>query len=344
MPSVDAGALVAAGATDVQAEPAVVAEPRVVARKEVASGERVIGATASDDTAPAAISPGTTEAVKPQRAADRPKPVKQKPTRKILPGDLICGECGEGNPPARKFCSRCGTPLTTAQVATTSWWRKLIPHRKRKQLGAGARPWKASDGTQKRRRGIGGFFAAAFVKLRPIIAVAVLLAGVVYGFSPDLREKVNTAVGDAKESVMSRIQKTYSPTAPIEVAATSEVPESPVSNAIDSNTITSWIAPGTDPEPAMVVRFDEPIDLARVKIWNGAAVGFKEHARVSDIHFVFDTGQSFDLALDDLPDGKDYEIKNGGGVREVEVHIVGTHTSLETTDVGLSEIEFLVQR
>jgi hypothetical protein len=315
-------------------------EPRVVAKKTVAAGERVVG----DAQATSAVSPGSTEAVKPQRTADRPKPVKQKPSRKILPGDLVCGECGEGNPPSRKFCSRCGTTLAAAAVATMAWWRKLVPRRRRKALDAGQRPWKAADGTQKRRGGVGTFLAKVFAKLRPILAVALLLAGLVYGVSPDIRGQVNSRLSDAREAVMSRIQKTYAPLAPIEVSATSALEGSPATLALDSNTVTSWIAPGTDPEPTLVVRFDEPIDLERIKIWNGSAVGFKDHERISDIHFVFDTGQSFDLEVLDLPDGKDYEIKNGGGVREVELHVVGTYSSLASADVGLTEIEFLIRR
>ncbi len=295
-------------------------------------------------TATPTVTSAPTEAVKPQRPTDRPKPVKQKPTRKILPGDLICGDCGEGNPPTRKFCSRCGATLAAATVARTPWWRRFVPHRRRKALEAGQRPWKAADGTKKKRRGVGAVLAKAFAKLRPAIAIALLLAGLLYGFSPDLRDRVNTAVGDAKESVMSRIQKRYSPLAPIDVTATSEVEDSPATAALDSNTITSWIAPASDPEPTLVVRFDEPIDLERIKLWNGSAVGFKDHERISDIHFVFDTGQSFDLEVLDLPDGKDYEIKNATGVREIELHIVGTYSSLTSEDVGLSEIEFLIRR
>jgi hypothetical protein len=312
----------------------------VIAKKVIAPGERVVG----ESDATAAVSPGALDAVKPQRPTDRPKPVKQKPTRKILPGDLICGDCGEGNPPTRKFCSRCGATLTTATVAKVAWWRKFIPHRRRKSLDAGQRPWKAADGRQKKSRGVGSFFARAFAKLRPVIAVALLLAGLVYGFSPDIRGSVNDTFGDAKDSVMSRLQKRYSPLAPIEISATSAVEGSPPTLALDSNTITSWIAPAADAEPTLVVRFDEPIDLERIKLWNGTAVGFKDHERISDIHFVFDTGQSFDLEVLDLPDGKDYEIRNGSGVREVEVHIVGTYSSLASADVGLSEIEFLIRR
>jgi len=339
-----AAALVAAGATDAQVAPAAAGPPRSIAKKTVASGERVIGDEDPSTAVTPAATPDATLALKPQRPTDRPRPVKQKPTRKILPGDRICGDCGEGNPPARKFCSRCGTTLAAADVAKTPWWRKLVPHRRRKAMEAGERPWKSKDGKQKRRRGIGGVFMALFAKARPLIAAALLLVGLVYGVSPDLRGRVNASIGDARASVMSKIRKNYAPLAPIEVTATSAVDGSPVTLAVDSNTVTSWIAPGTDAEPTLVARFDEPIDLERIKIWNGSANGFKEHERIQAIHFVFDTGQSYDLEILDLPDGKDYEVKNGSGIRSVEVHVVGTYSSLSSEDLGLSEIEFLIRR
>ena len=41
---------------------------------------------------------------------------KTKPTRRLRPGDLICGQCGEGNPPVRRFCGRCGDSLDRKSV------------------------------------------------------------------------------------------------------------------------------------------------------------------------------------------------------------------------------------
>ena len=93
-----------------------------------------------------------------------------------------------------------------------------------------------------------------------------------------------------------------------------------------------------------MVRFDEPFDLDKVNLWNGAAEGFKDRERIRDIHFVFDTGRSFDLAVDDVPDQQTYDIDDGQGVREIEIHIVGTYASLGSGELSVSEIEFLFQR
>ena len=192
------------------------AEPRTVAKATIPTtrGETTIGAAVSPNgpVAPSDIGP-----VKPTVPIPPKKPAHQPPTRKIVPGDLVCGACGEGNPPARNFCSRCGTTLRDAEVAKRSWWKRLIPHRRRRSLEAGARPWKAGDGSTKRRRG-GGKLAAVYVKLRPIVAAALLVAGLVVGFQPDLRSKFTGKVSDARDSLMRRIQPRYAPLQPVAVA------------------------------------------------------------------------------------------------------------------------------
>ena len=315
-----------------------------MARTTVPSrGETTIGAPLERDGALGALKPGETGPVKPTLPAAPKKPTRQPPTRKILPGDLICGTCGEGNPPARNFCSRCGTTLRDAAIAKRAWWKRLIPHRRRKTLAAGARPWKAGDGTTKRRRS-GGKLAAVYSKLRPIVAGVLLVAGLVVGFTPDLRGRVTGEIGDAKDSLMRRIQPRYTPLQPISIAATSEVPERPVANLVDGNTLTSWTAPASDLEPTFVVRFDEPFDLSRIAVWNGSVDGFKDFARAAELHLVFDTGTTFDVTLRDLPDKQEYGIEGGAGVREVEVHVVGTYRSLGSDDLGWAEIEFLFKR
>jgi hypothetical protein len=330
-------------AANVTAPPAPAPEaPRPVAKTTVAArGETTVGATVTPVAAgqqPTAVTP-----MKPTAPAQRPKPVKQPPTRKILPGDLICGECGEGNPPARNFCSRCGSSLKAAAVAKRHWWQRLIPHRRRKQMEAGARPWKAADGSQKSRKR-GGVLAKIYVKARPIIAIMILLAGLLIGFSPNLREKVTGKIGDMRDSIESKLRPTFVPLSPINITTTSALPDQPGANLIDTNPQTFWVAPGEDPQPTIVVTFDQPFDLQRIKIWNGTAVGFKDHERVSEIHLVFDTGKSFDLHIDDVPDGKEYSIKNGDGVKTVELHITGTVTSLTSDQVGMSELEFYLKK
>jgi hypothetical protein len=311
-----------------------------VAKTSVAAGETTIGGPHVD---PPGDAIGPTTALKPTTPSDRPKPKRQPPSRKILPGDLVCGECGEGNPPVRNFCSRCGTNLSQAEVARRRWWQRLVPRRRQRRMEAGARPWAEGKTAGKPRRR-GGKLANVYAKVRPIVAGALLLAALLVGFSPDLRDRVTGRVGDAKDAVFSRLNPTYVPLSPVSIGATSFDVENPAELAIDGNTLTHWRALGSDPEPALTVRFDEPFDLERVKIWNGASEGFKDHARIETIHFVFDTGSTFDLVIDDLPDGKVYEIDGGDGIREADLFVRSTYRSLTGDDVTLTEIEFLFRR
>ncbi len=214
-------------------------------------------------------------------------------------------------------------------------------------MEAGARPWKAADGGTKQRRK-GGSLGKLFAKARPLVAGALLLSGLVVGVTPNLREKVTGKIGDTKDSIMSKLQPHYVPLSPIDIRGIVEDPNSPASNVIDGNTLTGWIAPDGTDDKSFVVRFDEPFDLERIKVWNGGpetdGLKFKDLDRPSQLHFVFDTGQSFDLTIEDVPDPKEYEIKNGDGVQEFEVHIVGTYSSLSNHAVGLREIEFLFRK
>ncbi|MEV6524729.1 hypothetical protein AB0M43_22495 [Longispora sp. NPDC051575] len=47
--------------------------------------------------------------------------------RAPLPGETVCPACGTGNDPARRFCRRCGGPLTPAAVVVPpTRWQRLV--------------------------------------------------------------------------------------------------------------------------------------------------------------------------------------------------------------------------
>jgi hypothetical protein len=93
---------------------------------------------------PAPVSPAsaTPEAVKPAEVVRRrPAPVTA-PTAEPPPnaGDLICGQCGGGNDPSRRFCRRCGASLLAATVVPKpSWWRRLLTRLRGRRYEAGYR-------------------------------------------------------------------------------------------------------------------------------------------------------------------------------------------------------------
>src|SRR5437879_13130416 len=49
----------------------------------------------------------------------------EPPTRRHA-GDLICGQCGEGNDPVRHFCRRCGSSLDEAIAVRLPWYRRFF--------------------------------------------------------------------------------------------------------------------------------------------------------------------------------------------------------------------------
>src|SRR5207302_9274006 len=71
-------------------------------------------------------------AVLPQDARPQRAVSKAAPTHPPQAGDLICGECGEGNAATRRFCSRCGASLAVAERVRIPWWRRLFPKRDRR--------------------------------------------------------------------------------------------------------------------------------------------------------------------------------------------------------------------
>ena len=119
-----------------------------------------------------------------------PKPTVAPPSKELSAGDLICGQCGEGNEPVRKFCRRCGNSLATAEVATTSRSRRFCPNAKRRSSLPVSVPehGKFSFGTVVR---VGSY----------VILAVVLIGGIAYGALPQVRDAINSRVSGAVSAV-----------------------------------------------------------------------------------------------------------------------------------------------
>lgn len=277
----------------------------------------------------------------PQEALKKPPQVRrQPPSRKLQPGDLVCGDCGEGNSATRKFCSRCGTSLAEAEVVKTPWWRKLLPRRGAKVRKSGDRP--------KGRRGRGGktklgaAVSSTFKIARRVVALALVLGGVAYGLFAPFRGFVNERAAEAKGTFERTFFPQYAPVSAAEAptASISVLPEHPPNMSVDGLFDTFWAAPLGGVEPNLVVKFDRTIDLAKIIVHNGDGAGFKDTARAQKLHLVFSNGQTSDVDLQDRPDPQTLEIENGDGVTSVEIHVVSTFKSVSSNDLALSEIEF----
>jgi len=288
--------------------------------------------------------PEQPEAVAPTESAPRPSASVQRrpPTRRLEPGDLICGDCGEGNPPIRKFCSRCGNSLAQSEVVRTKWWRRLIPRRRVKVHSAGARP-----GQKGVRRGrgakIGQALRRVFPVARAIIGAVLLLAGIVYSVYPPFRAEVNERYFAAKHKVESMIIPQYAPVRPTQVTATAELPEHTAIMVSDSFSNTFWAAPA-DSNAALVFTFDRSVNLGRAIIRLGNTAKFQSAHRPQQLHLVFSNGGTFDINLKDTPDPQEVKIEGGKGSTSVEVHVQSLFRSLDGTDVAVTEIELFERK
>jgi hypothetical protein len=306
------------------------------------------GAPAAATPPGATTAPGSPGAVAPQtpQAPQRKVVVqKTKPTRALQPGDLVCGECGEGNPPSRKFCSRCGNSLLNAVVAKVPWWKRIF-RRKPKTLEAGERPWKGGkSGKQKKKR---SGFAKVLVPLRRIIAALALVGSLAYGMYSPFRNWVNGKYNTAKDKVNTIIHPQFD-----EVHAapgtTSNVvegvpgfdPAHPADKAIDTFKNTEWVAPAPSDalKPELDITLATTADLDKAIIRGGSFDNFSGFHRAKTLTFIYDNGQSYVVQLKDKSEPQTVTLKHGAKVLHLRIVVTDIYPSFNGTQLAITEIE-----
>ncbi|TDE98784.1 zinc ribbon domain-containing protein [Occultella glacieicola] len=316
--------------------PALVAPPVPRKRRSTRDSERpASGATGGQRPGapvpvadqPGAQSPGTPQAVRPGAAKPRPKPrpvPEDEPPP--APGDLICGNCGTGNVPTRKFCRRCGTSLAEAKVQPTrSWWRRLLRPDAKPGPAAGTRP------KTRRRR-----FPTRLVSV--VVILGLLTAAGLY-FRPELER--------AYQSVLDRAQgnATVNPTA---FTASSEGTETPATNLGDGTNDRAWMpaAPGPSAGQWVEVTFAQPFRMVRILVTSGAS-SVQEDFLAQDrpqtvtVTITTDTGAqvSEDVVLEDVAGAQSVELV-AEGVVAVRMTVVDTWDPRPETYVAIAELEF----
>ena len=281
---------------------------------------------------------GVDTAMAPQAMRERTAraAVKQAPTRRLQPGDLVCGDCGEGNPPNRKFCSRCGTSLETAVAVKTPWWRKFIPKRKPKVLQAGTRPGRGGVRTKSRRAAA---LAKVFPTIRRVVAVVVLLSGILYGAFAPVRGWVNDHVIAVKTKISRIISPQFDPVHVNGFNATAQVKDHEAGKAVDGFTNTYWAAPATGREVVLILRFNQKVDVDKAIVHSGVSANFQSTNRPQKLHIVYDTGKTYDVDLKDTPDQQEVAIGKGHGISSMEIHITSFYTSVKSGNVAITEVE-----
>jgi ribosomal protein L40E len=263
----------------------------------------------------------------PQQPQPHHRP-QQTVLRQAQPGDLICGQCGSGNVPTRRFCGVCGYSLIDAVTRKQPWWSRWLPRKGPKVRERGSRPRRGAGV----RRGVGR-------AVRWTLALVLLLVGGLYGLSQPFRSSVNTQVVGVKDEVLGIFAEQWVPVRQSSISAARELPGHPAKLAMDNDYGTFWAAP-TDPRTtALTIQFDHVTDLRRMIVYSGDGKKFVGSQRPRRLTLVFDTGKTFDVTLTDKPDPQEHAIKNGDGVRQVQVLIADVYPSTESTDTVISEIE-----
>ena len=89
---------------------------------------------------------------------------------------------------------------------------------------------------------------------------------------------------------------------PVATLATTQTPENPATNAVDHAGNTFWVAPADNGEPVLVLTFGEqPVNLDKAIIQNGARDSFAQFSRAQKLHLVFNTGQDVGHQLEGRP-------------------------------------------
>jgi hypothetical protein len=207
---------------------------------------------------------GSTGPVPPAPVKDD-KPSYHRPSRPkaevINPGDLICGECGVGNGPERKYCRSCGAPLHHAEVFTLPWYRRLWRMlTRRKAHAAGERPHAPHRAI---RSGGKGWLSSSVMR---IVALALVVGAVLYAVGP-LRHPVDSTV----DTVVEWIHPTYVRVYPVSASATSSAPGHPPKLAIDNVSNTSWQTGSQGDGAGDVLRLNlaPPADIDKIGFLSG---------------------------------------------------------------------------
>lgn len=296
-----------------------------------------------DSTADAAMTGRKPEAVKPQRQRVKRAPAAAAQQEVLNPGDLVCGSCGSGNDPERRFCRRCGSSLVAAAtVPRPPWYRRIFQRKPKAKPEAGTRRDQAgAKGQGMVTRGKYAFLRARSTsrKLGRVFALLALVGVTGLSLGP-----WKGAVGDQIDKVKRIISPEYEPVRPASAAASSQLDGHPAEAATDQVSNSYWAegAEGAGEGQGLTFTFGEPVDLDRIGFLNGASEDPKDFVtqpRVREVQLLFDDGTTKALTIKDEADFQEFGIK-ARDVTTVQLQIVSVYPSLDGSAASLAEVEF----
>jgi hypothetical protein len=236
--------------------------PDVPAAAVVAATAATTAATLPGPAAPAAaqttaVQPGAIQPGAPRRA---PQAKKAAPSRTVNPGDKVCGQCGEGNPPVRNFCRRCGASLTEAVVFTLPWykrwWQRLTM---RKQRAAGDRP-------KTRRRAFGGsgpgWLGGA---LKWIILAAVIVLALLIFVGGPFHSSLHRRVMGWYHDINPKYTQVHAVTARASTSAIGHPPRQVIDGAVN----TCWQSAKAGAGQLIILHLASPTNVGKIGFLSG---------------------------------------------------------------------------
>ncbi len=267
---------------------------------------------------------------------------KTTPSRRLKPGDLICGNCGEGNPPSRKFCSRCGDSLFAAAEVDEPWWHRFRIKRGPRTVKLGTEPGKTAAGRKVGAAAVDGrhVLTQVYRKARLGIALVIVAAGVVYGAYPPFRNEVNSLFTSEKSKLSRIVDVKYVPIHPVKCTANVQDKAHPGGLVCDGFFNNYWLAPfSQSPEPTITMIFSHPVTITRLILYNGAFGHYVANGRPSSLHLVFSNDESFTITPEDSAAPQTFTIKHAILIKRIVVQVTATYQGTGKQDVAVSQIE-----
>jgi hypothetical protein len=274
---------------------------------------------------------------------------KTAPTHRLQPGDLICGNCGEGNAPARKFCSRCGSSLIEAAVITKiPWWRRIRIRRGPKVVKLGAEKGRTASGTHIRAPGFNPRHLASQIyrKARVVVAIAVVAGGAIYGIYPPFRTDVNSVFHAGKAKVSAFTAKPEQVTIG-HCSATTAVPGHPGSDLCDGVSNNYWEAPySASSKPIITMKFEYPVHLTSMIVLSGAVgAAYDQNGRPMFLKLVYSNDETDEVSVVDTPSQQTITLKHSVLVKSVQIEVPSIYAGqVNSSDVAIRQIELFGYR